>query len=262
MPPGLFGSGAAERRGWQSYANNPLSRRLSQQLVPVLRRHVEEKLPDYMAPSAYVFLDGLPLTPNGKVDRRGLPAPDGRTAQTQAYVAPGTTNEKVLARIWAEVLGMERVGIHDNFFELGGHSLLATQVVSQVRDALEVELPIRTLFEAPTVAALATTVEEAQSTSSGLDARPILPVSRDGQLPLSFAQQRLWFLDRLLSGNPLYNLPGAIRMQGTLDVAALERSVNAIVARHEVLRTTFADVRGHGVQEIAQSLIVPSPSWI
>src|SRR5262249_17489169 len=156
------------------------------------------KLPEYMVPSAVVALDVLPLNPNGKVDRNALPAPEcARPDLEEAYVAPTTPVEQALAELWAEVLGLERVGTQDNFFELGGHSRLATQVISRLRTALEVELPLRAIFEAPTVAALAGRVEEVRRAASGLPAAPLRPVPRDGELPLSYAQETLWFLDRL-----------------------------------------------------------------
>jgi alpha-ketoglutarate-dependent taurine dioxygenase/acyl carrier protein len=165
----------------------------------------------------------------------------------------------VLAGIWAEVLGLEQVGIHDNFFELGGHSLLVTQVISRARAAFRVELPLRSIFESPTVAGLAESIEVARQTEQNLQSLPILPVSRQRHLPLSFAQQRLWFLDQLEPGSFLYNVPRAFRISGELNVAALQGTFDAIVERHEVLRTTFATVDGNPVQVIAPSLGVPLP---
>ncbi|HHH41043.1 MAG TPA: non-ribosomal peptide synthetase, partial [Chloroflexi bacterium] len=228
--------------------------------VGELRRFLEERLPDYMVPSAFVTLEGLPRTPGGKVDRRALPAPEGeRPFLEQEYVAPRTPEEELIATLWAQVLGLERVGVHDNFFELGGHSLLATQVVSRLRDALQIEVPLRILFEHPTVAELAERIREEQWAAQGIAAPPIEPVPRDGDLPLSFAQQRLWFLDQLEPGSPFYNIPTAVRLTGPLDVAALERSLNEIVRRHEALRTTFPTVDGRPRQHIAPELTLPLP---
>jgi len=209
-------------------------------------------LPDYMVPSAYVTLDTLPLTPSGKVDRRALPVPEGRRPELEeAFVAPRTPTEEVLAGIWAEVLGLEQIGIYDSFFELGGHSLLATQVISRIRRVFHVELSLRTLFEEPTVAGLAVGIEMARRAEEEARIPPILPVSRGQPIPLSFAQQRLWFIDQWEPGSPAYNVPAAVRLRGSLNVAALRRGLAEIVRRHEVLRTTFATVEGRPVQVIA-----------
>ncbi|HEY3304677.1 MAG TPA: amino acid adenylation domain-containing protein [Candidatus Binatia bacterium] len=218
-----------------------------------LRNFLKAKLPDYMVPSAFVFMESLPLTPNGKIDRRALPAPD-RTRLDEDYVAPRTLLEELIAEIWAEVLKLEKVGIHNDFFDLGGHSLLATQVVSRMRESLQVEFPLRALFEEPTVSGLAEQVEEARRKARGAQALPILAVSREEGLPLSFAQQRLWFLDQLEPKSSAYNIPGSMRLRGSLNVAALERSLNEIVRRHAALRTTFSTIDGEPVQKIAPSL--------
>ncbi len=226
-----------------------------------LRSFLRQKLPEYMTPSVFVELDALPLTPNGKVDRRALPAPDSAPSELAGiYVAPRTQVEEALAGIWSKVLVAAQIGIHDSFFDLGGHSLLATQTLSRVREAFQVELPLRSLFEAPTVAGLAERVEAAMRAAHGLQSPPLKPVSRDGRLPLSFAQQRLWFMDQLEPGNPAYNMPGAIRLSGELNVAALERSLNEIVRRHESLRTTFDVVNGQPAQIIAPFAPLALPS--
>ncbi|MFP2913628.1 phosphopantetheine-binding protein, partial [Pyxidicoccus sp. 3LFB2] len=177
--------------------------------IAALRQGLKAKLPEYMVPSAFVTLEALPLTSNGKVDRKALPAPDASAVASTAsrYEAPRTPTEQRLAALWAEVLGVERVGLHDDFFELGGHSLLATQVASRVREAFEVELPLRTLFEAPTLGALAARLETAVQEGQGVSQPPLTRASRTEALPLSFAQQRLWFLDRLEPGSPFYNMP-------------------------------------------------------
>jgi acyl carrier protein len=204
-------------------------------------------------------LEALPLTPNGKVDRKALPAP-GWGGREEGYEAPRTPTEELLAGIWAEVLGLERVGLHDNFFELGGHSLLATQVVSRLHQSLEVELPLRSLFESPTVAELVQAVERARAEGAGLQAPPLGRVPREGELPLSFAQERLWFLDQLEPGSATYNMPGALRVRGELDRVAFERAMNEIVRRHEVLRTTFVVVDGQPVQVMVPALTLSIPT--
>ena len=225
-----------------------------------LRNFLKEKLPEYMVPAVFVLLDALPLMPNGKVDRRALPAPDrSRPDLDKAFVAPRTPTEELLAEIWAQLLDIERVGIHDNFFDLGGHSLLATQLVSRMREAFQVEIPLRRLFEVPTVAGLAESIEAARQAGQNLLAPPILPVPRNGDLALSFAQQRLWFFDQLEPGLSAYNIPAAVRLKGPLNLAALEQSLNEIVKRHESLRTTFGKVEGRPTQVIAPTLTIKLP---
>lgn len=243
---------------WYTYANNPLQQQVIRGLVPQLRDYLQQKLPDYMVPSAFVLLEALPLTPNGKLDRRSLPAPDAvQIASTETSTAPRTPIEEMLSGIWTQILGVSQVGIQDNFFELGGHSLLATQVISRVREVFQVELPLRCLFEFPTIAALAEQLKAAIQMQQGLEAPPLLPVSRDRDLPLSFAQQRLWFLHQLAPDSPLYNDPVVLRLSGSLNVTALERSINEVMQRHEVLRTRFDAVQGQPVQTILPDLDVP-----
>ncbi|HEX8273804.1 MAG TPA: amino acid adenylation domain-containing protein, partial [Longimicrobiaceae bacterium] len=207
------------------------------------------RLPEYMVPAALVALDAFPLTPSGKTDRRALPQPEPAAA-ADAGAAPSTPVEEVLAGIWAEVLGLGTVGMRESFFALGGHSLLATRVVSRIREVLAVELPVRALFEAPTVAALAERVEGLRRAERPA-LPPVVPVERTGPLPLSFAQERLWFLDRLQPGNAFYNVPVALRLGGPLHVAALATALGEIVRRHEALRTVFAEVGGIAAQIVA-----------
>jgi amino acid adenylation domain-containing protein len=223
-----------------------------------LREFMKESLPDYMVPSAFVALDSLPLDSNGKVDRRALPAPEGREPSGD-FVAARTPVEEMLAGIWASVLGLTRVGVEDDFFSLGGHSLLATQAMSRVREAFGVELPLRTLFESPTVAGMAVRVEREMREGRGVRVPPLLRAPREGAQPLSFAQQRLWFLEQLQRPGALYIVPVAVRMRGRLDVAALERALGEVVRRHEVLRTTFASEGGNPVQVVGppQALSLP-----
>jgi amino acid adenylation domain-containing protein len=223
-----------------------------QQSAGDLYQFLKQRLPDYMVPSAFVTLEKLPMTPNGKVDRRALPPPvQWRPERQGTYVAPRTPVEEILVAVWTQVLGADNIGIQDNFFELGGHSLLATQIISRVRDAFSVEIPLRRLFEAPTVAELARHVEMALSMGRGQEAQTITCVTRDQDIPLSFAQLRLWFLDQLQPGNPFYNLHTALLLNGPCHTQALEQSLNEITRRHEILRTTFVSREGQPLQKIA-----------
>jgi len=214
-----------------------------------LRFHLRRALPDYMVPSFYVALDSLPLTPNGKIDRRALPAPESGAVRGE-YVAPRTPTEEVLASIWREVLKLDRVGVHDNFFDLGGHSLLAMRMTARTRAALQVELPLRVLFEAPTVRELSVRLEALQREEGGLSIPALGVQLRAGSLPLSHAQERLWLLEQLQAVGGAYHIPAAVRLSGTLDVEALERSFAELVHRHEILRTRFAIVHGSPEQVI------------
>jgi amino acid adenylation domain-containing protein len=221
----------------------------------VWRAFLKGKLPDYMIPSAFVVLDAMPLTPGGKLDRRALPAPEPGTVDAcEGFAHARTPAEEVLSGIWAEVLGLEQVSASGNFFESGGHSLLATQLVSRVREVFQVELPLRDFFDAPTLGEVAVRIESLRRAQQGLQLTPIKPVSREADLPLSFAQQRLWFLDEFEPGNSFYNVPSAIRLVGALDVHALEHSLNEVIRRHEILRTTFESAQGQPRQVIARAL--------
>jgi amino acid adenylation domain-containing protein len=225
-----------------------------------LRQFLKDKLPDHMAPAIFVLLDALPLLPNGKINRQALPAPDRtRPELDNAFMAPRTPTEELMAAIWAQVLNIERVGVHDNFFDLGGHSLLATQAVSRMREALQMEIPLRRLFELPTVAGLAESLEATRQAEKSSFAPPMLPVPRTGKLALSFAQQRLWFFDQLEPGLPAYNIPAAVRLKGPFNLAALEHSLDEIVRRHESLRTSFGKIDGQPTQVIAPTLTIKLP---
>jgi amino acid adenylation domain-containing protein/FkbH-like protein len=217
-----------------------------------LRRFLLEKLPDYMVPTACVLLEALPLTPSGKVNRLGLPAPDqGRPELAEQYLAPTSLMEERLAGIWREVLDLKQIGVQDNFFELGGHSLIIAQVISRVREALELELPSSSLFEAPTITALAEGIQSGRWGPGQVVAPPLQPVPRKGNPPLSFAQRLLWFIDRLEPDSHAYHVPVALRLEGSLNVNALQRSLNQIAHRHEILRTTIGFEDSDPVQVIS-----------
>ncbi len=223
-----------------------------------LRPFLAARLPDYMVPAAFVELAVLPLTPNGKVDRRALPAPQRQAAR---IAAPRGPVEERLAGVWADLLRLDRVGAHDNFFDLGGHSLLATQLVSRVRGAFEVELPLRAIFEAPTVAGLAAWIERALGTSGRPPAAPpIVRAPRDRPLALSFAQERLWFLQLLEPASPVYNMMAAVRLAGRLAAGALAAALSEILRRHEALRTTFRATATGAVQEVHPWSPLPQPT--
>ncbi|AFZ12486.1 amino acid adenylation domain protein [Crinalium epipsammum PCC 9333] len=244
---------------WNYYANQPQQVKITKNIVPQIRSFLAEKLPDYMIPGSFVMLDSLPITPNGKVDRKALPALNQTRSQAEDFVAPRNPCEEVLVEIWAEVLAVEQIGIHDNFFQLGGHSLLATQVMSRVREVFKVELPLRSLFDSPRVAGLADNIEQLRRQEQGLQVPQIEVISRHQNLPLSYAQKRLWFLDQLIPNNPFYNIPQALRVTGNLNVAALEQTLSEIVRRHEALRTTLQLIDNEPVQVItpAEKLILP-----
>ena len=223
-----------------------------------LRQHLKALLPDYMIPAAFVVLLSWPLTPNGKVDRRALPVPDGLLTPTTAhYVAPRTPIEETVAQIWAGLLRLPQIGMHDNFFELGGHSLLATQIVARLRDAFRLEIPLRILFEMPTVAGLAAGIVSTIQTGRGQQAQSIRPAPGYAKSPQSCAQQRLWFLDQFDPGNSVYNLPVVLRVTGSLDSFLLEQSLNEIIQRHDLLRTTFALQQDEPMQIISPILHLP-----
>jgi len=244
------------RQPWSTYANQPYTGTKHSQLVPQLRDFLKEKLPGYMIPSAFVLLEELPLTPNGKVDRRALPAPDkSRPVLDVELVTPRTPTEAILAGIWAEVLSLNEIGVLDNFFMLGGDSIQATQLISRVRDTFQIELSLHRLFEAPTVAELSETLDGA----SRQQFATIRPIPRNGELPLSFAEQRLWFLDQLQEGSIAYNEQEALRLRGSLHIEALQRAVQEIVRRHEVLRTNYQAIDGSPVRVILPELNLKMP---
>ncbi|NBH04507.1 non-ribosomal peptide synthetase, partial [Amycolatopsis sp. SID8362] len=228
------------RAALEALGNHPAGQRDTSALVAALRAHVRDRLPQYMVPSAFVLLDRLPLLASGKLDRRALPSPDKQAATTGR--APRTPVEEVLCGLFAEVLDTSAVGVDDDFFALGGHSLMATRLVARLRAVFGVELQVRSVFETPTVAGLATLLAAADASA----ARPALTRAepRPDVLPLSFAQQRLWFLHRLEGPSATYNMPTAVRLTGALDVDALRTALSDVVGRHEALRTVFPEIGG------------------
>jgi hypothetical protein len=210
-----------------------------------IKNYLEQKLPDYMVPASYLFLERMPLDANGKLDPRALPEPDDTNL---TYTPARTPVEEILTGIWSEVLEKERVGIDENFFEMGGHSLLATRVNSWIREAFGVELSVGALFESPTIREFGEKIESAMRDPEIVEPPRIHKTSRDGEAALSFAQQRLWFLNQLEPDSPFYNVPFGVRLTGHLDISALERSLSEIVRRHEVLRTIFVIRDGEPTQ--------------
>ncbi|WP_405167764.1 non-ribosomal peptide synthase/polyketide synthase [Nocardia sp. NBC_01499] len=219
--------------------------------VDGIRRFAAERLPDFMVPAVVMVIDSVPLTRNGKLDRAALPIPELRS--TVPYRAPGTLQEQMLAALYAEILGLDRVGIDDSFFALGGHSLLATRLVSRIRVVLGVEVPIRTVFDAPTVAQLATRLGDRAQLRPSLLARP-----RPDVIPLSFAQRRLWFIHRLEGPSATYNMPMVARLHG-VDVSVLSAAIGDVVARHESLRTIFVEADGVPAQRVLDADKVEVP---
>lgn len=222
-----------------------------------LKTWLKERLPAYMAPSDWVVLDELPLTPSGKINRAALPEPDGEESRAwSTFAPPQTLVEESLAAIWQQVLKLERVSRDDNFFWLGGHSLLATRITSRIRDTFHLELPVRVLFESPTIAELAGQIEISMRSGAVIAAPAVTRVTDDDQLPLSYAQQRLWFLNQLMPGSNAYNLPAEMSLNVAVSVGTLDQSVREVVRRHEALRTTFVLAGSQPVQRIN-----PAPSF-
>ena len=223
-----------------------------------LRQFLRALLPEPMIPSAFVVLETFPLTQNGKVNRDALPSPGSSSFRPNAvFVAPSGPLEEEVASIWGAVLGLQRVGAQDNFFDLGGHSLLATQVISRLREATGVDIPLRALFESPTVARMAERIEAARQADTRRESIAIKPSSRVGPQRLSFSQEALWFLDQLTPGQPTFNVTAAVRIKGPLDQGALKRSASELVRRHESLRTSFVSIDGTPHQIIEPKLDVP-----
>ena len=212
--------------------------------VSYLRKYLSDHLPLAFVPTQYVFIDQMPLTPNGKIDRRVLRNFTSIEVPEEAYVEPRSAIEQQMVAIWQDVLGVEHIGVHDNFFELGGHSLLATQIISRVQEAFQVKTPLRTLFEAPTVAGLAGRVKQGEDHGVAFSPPPIQPLSSDEPMPLSFSQERMWFLHQFAPTSAAYNVSWPVHFHGLPDLVALEKAFNEILLRHAVLRTVFPDYDG------------------
>ena len=204
-----------------------------------------------MIPSVFVHIDTLPLTVNGKIDRKALPEPDpDRSVVENPFVGPRTPTEELLVVIWSELLGLKQIGIHDNFFELGGHSLLATKIISRVREIFRVDLPMHLIFENPTVAELAGTITGVSVELKGYSFPLIMPINREVDIPLSFSQERIWFINEFHPGILAYNFETVLWFRGVLKVEILEKSLNEILRRHEIYRTTFPSKNGQPIQVI------------
>ncbi|RIK32674.1 MAG: non-ribosomal peptide synthetase [Anaerolineae bacterium] len=230
-----------------------------QPAISDLRNFLRKTLPEYMVPNAFVFLEEFPLTPNKKVDRKALAALDQTGSElTAQYVAPRGELEERIARIFANVLKLERVGVDDNFFDLGGHSLLATQIMSRVGQVARVDLPLRVLFEFPTVAGLSAQIEALKGQDE-FDIPPLKPMTRDGYPRLSFSQERMWFVQQLVPETTAYNITGNVSIKGRLNPQALEQAFNMVIDRHEILRTIFEIVDGEPVQVIKNSSHLSMP---
>ncbi|HET9182779.1 MAG TPA: amino acid adenylation domain-containing protein [Candidatus Angelobacter sp.] len=223
-----------------------------------LREFLKERLPDYMIPSAFVEMEQLPLMPNGKVNRKALPLPESKWGEKRDYVGPRNGEEEILSGLFAEVLNRDRVGVHEDFFSIGGHSLLATRLVSRIRTALGIDVPLRSVFESPTIAQLAPQLQSSRNGQSGHIALRRHPKAE--RVPLSYSQRRLWFINELQGASTEYNMPEALRLRGPLDVDALRRAIQTIVDRHEILRTHFQEEQGEPVQIIAPRVTVEIPT--
>lgn len=234
--------------------NHPQMASVGHDLSRELKQKLELCLPDYMVPSVYIVMENLPMTTSGKIDKRALPLPEEGDLQKNSYVAPRSESEQQLAELWQQLLNIEQVGINDNFFALGGHSLLATRLVSLIRQSFRVELPLRSLFDSPTIAELS---ERLATESTDFVLPPLVKANRTQSLPLSYAQQRLWFIDQLDPGAAQYNMPGRYLVQGDFDLDAFKRAVKSLLDRHEVLRTHFTMEDGEPRQIIADEYDFP-----
>ncbi len=221
-----------------------------------LRNWLKQRVPEFLVPSAIVPMDAFPLRASGKVNRNAFPAPVYGVADRE-WLAPRTPVEEMVAEIWADVLKLERIGTNENFFELGGHSLLGTRVISRIRESFGMDVPLRAMFDSPTIAGLAKAIEDLRHAEDGRLAPPLVPVPRDRGLPLSFAQERLWFIDQLNPLSTLYNVSIALRLNGELNRAAVEGALHSLVERHEILRTVYRTENERPVQHILRDWSIP-----
>jgi acyl carrier protein len=221
------------------------------QNADVLLNFMRDELPDFMIPKSITFLDTFPLTPNNKLDRKKLPQPDTKNIIAE-YIAPQTSTEEIIANIWCDILNIEQVSRNSNFFELGGHSLLATQLISRLRETFKKEIPFQTVFESKDLKELSFRIDNEQLKTTNENLR-IEKADRNNNLPLSYSQQRLWFLDQLKPNDPSYNIPTAIRLKGEVNPEFIEKSLNLIIKKHEILRTSFKQISGKPFQDIADS---------
>ncbi len=222
-----------------------------------LRAYLQKQLPDYMIPAHFVLLEYLPLSPNGKIDRHALPAPDKqRRTFSSSFVAPQTASEEKVCEIWCEILGLSEIGIHDNFFEIGGHSLALTQIAARLCNVFKVDIPLITLFDRPTIGEIAAYLDQITQ-QTVLFEIPEMKVCRDAEqtiFPLSFSQERVWFMRELLPDNRAYNAQFTVRFRGRIDISILEKALSMLVDRHEIWRTTFSEVNNWPMQHI-------HPAW-
>lgn len=240
-----------DRLGNKSLVAYVVPHSATENLTVPLQQFLKNKLPNYMIPAACVVLDELPLNANGKIDRKALPIPDyTRTELETTFIAPRNSQEEELAKIWRQVFGLEQVGIHDNFFELGGHSLIATKILSRIRDIFQVEVSFQKLFENPTIEGLSQVIDQQQKLDKTSSFKTIHPISRQGDLPVSFAQERVYFIEQLAPSITAYQFQESLHIKGTLDINILEKSISEILRRHEIFRTTFPAVGGKLVQVI------------
>ncbi|PDZ09110.1 non-ribosomal peptide synthetase [Bacillus pseudomycoides] len=222
------------------------------------RAYLQDQLPNYMVPAHLVELEYFPLTPNGKIDRKALPAPEGQS-MGEFNVLPRTSSEELIASVWSQVLGIENIGIQDSFFERGGHSLLATQIVSRLQEAFQIKIPLRELFKYDTVEALSKRLDQLCKGDKKREIPPLVPMSREESIPLSYAQKRLWFIDQLMPNSAMYNIHAACRLTGKWSLEALETGWNQLIERHESLRTVIQEREGEPVQQVQSHVFRPLP---